>query len=142
MGASTSKRRRRQAARVGTIATLAKRFPAAFVVFERRRRPLKIGIHEDIIAAAPDLDRALLMRALSYTGNRCYLAALRAGAARVDLTGVAVDVVSAEHAAFAAQRVKKKGTKAPQRRPASTGPAPAGITALRAVARAAARGRT
>ena len=34
------------------IELLAERWPAAFSVFERRRRPLKVGVHVDILAAA------------------------------------------------------------------------------------------
>jgi ProP effector len=111
-------------------------------VFERRRRPLKIGIVEDTVAAAPDLDRSALFQALGYyTGNRYYLEGLRTGAARIDLAGAAVDTVSAEHAAFAAERIAKRKPRKVKQAPAA--PSKAGITALRAAARArAARGRT
>jgi hypothetical protein len=38
---------------VATIAAFADRFAVAFVILETRRRPLKIGIAQDIHAAAP-----------------------------------------------------------------------------------------
>jgi sRNA-binding protein len=36
----------------GTIEVLASLFPAAFSVFQGRRKPLKVGIREDLIAAS------------------------------------------------------------------------------------------
>ena len=83
------------------IEQLAERFPQAFVVFEQRRKPLKIGIYDDIAAAingaiAPrELDYALHF----YCHNEGYLRSMRAGAARVDLMGHPGDEVTAEQAA-------------------------------------------
>ena len=51
MGPLSNKKRKVQEAR-NLIAALADLFPAAFTVYEQRRRPLKIGIHDDILAAA------------------------------------------------------------------------------------------
>ena len=52
---------------LAVITLLAERFPACFAIFERQRRPLKVGINQDIIGAvglAPDE----LGRALRYAG--------------------------------------------------------------------------
>jgi sRNA-binding protein len=61
---------------------LAETWPACFFVYERRRRPLALGIHHHILAV---LDGALtpqeLRRALRYhVGNTWYLRAIVAGA--------------------------------------------------------------
>jgi ProP effector len=68
---------------------LAATWPACFSIWEKRRQPLKIGIHLDILAA---LDGAVtpaeLSRALRfYVANNVYRSRLVAGAARVDLNG-------------------------------------------------------
>src|SRR5262249_43328215 len=79
---------------------LAARFPATFSVFERRRRPLKIGISDDIRArfgntiAAGALSAAMRV----YCGNAYYLKACIAGAARIDLEGNTAGTVTPEHA--------------------------------------------
>jgi hypothetical protein len=49
-----------------TIAALAARFPRAFFVYERRRRPLKIGIHLDLAVAAPDIPAKAFEPSLSH----------------------------------------------------------------------------
>ena len=75
---------------------LAETFPACFSIYEQRRRPLKIGIHFDILAA---LDGAVapkeLSRALAvYAGNNSYRSSLVAGATRIDLNGQPAGVVT------------------------------------------------
>jgi sRNA-binding protein len=42
-------------------ALLAERWPACFAIYEQRRRPLKVGIHRDILAA---LDGAVTAKGL------------------------------------------------------------------------------
>jgi ProP effector len=72
------------------IDILAEWFPQAFVVYEARRRPLKIGIHLDIIERTGGaIERQELSRALRiYVANNGYLMrASRPGAVRVDLDG-------------------------------------------------------
>jgi hypothetical protein len=110
---------------------LCERFPAAFFRYEARRRPLKIGIHLDVLAV---LDGAItpaeLGRALRvYVLNQAYRRRLVAGATRIDLDGKAAGVVSAEHA-----------TPTLARKPAPKPSAPPvkrlGIKDLRAIARA------
>jgi ProP effector len=81
---------------------LAEQFPRCFSVYDQRRRPLKIGIRSDILAAAPAFDPVALAAGLKrYTGSLGYLAGMRAGAWRVDLAGNTAGVVTAEEAAFA-----------------------------------------
>jgi len=75
-----------------TIAILCEQFPRCFVQYERRRKPLKIGIHTDLLqvldgAVAPlRLGRALQ----TYVSNPFYLRACVKGAWRYDLAGVHV----------------------------------------------------
>jgi ProP effector len=99
----------RSARAFAVIELLAERWPAAFAVFEQRRQPLKIGIHIDILAA---LDGAVTKTELKlglgyYTNNVGYLHALHEGAARIDLAGDAVGVVSAEAAQQAVQALDR-----------------------------------
>jgi ProP effector len=114
-------------AALATIALLAERFPAAFAVLETKRRPLKTGIAEDILAAAPDLDKAAVGAALRfYCGNPRYRGALTAGAVRVDLAGnPTAPAVTAEEAAHAQQCLaeRKARAKAKAARPAAAKPA-------------------
>jgi sRNA-binding protein len=64
------------------IALLVARFPNTFVMFKRRRKPLKIGIHQDLAAALGEFEH--LSAALEYyTRNIGYLKAQKAGAKRV-----------------------------------------------------------
>ena len=79
-----------------TLELLAERFPACFSVYENRRRPLKIGIHLDILAAldgavTPD-ELALALRC--YVANRIYRSRLIAGAERIGLDGTPVGTVT------------------------------------------------
>ena len=82
------------------IELLAETFPKCFVIFEQRRRPLKIGIHLDVLAAldgavtAEELSRALGI----YAANKWYRESLVAGATRIDLNGQAAGVVTPEQA--------------------------------------------
>jgi|GraSoiStandDraft_47_1057283.scaffolds.fasta_scaffold248263_2 RNA chaperone ProQ/FINO-like protein len=78
------------------IGLLANKFPAAFSCVDRERRPLKIGIHYDILAALGDavtpdeLKHALRV----YTANSFYRAQLRPGVTRIDLAGKPAGVVA------------------------------------------------
>jgi ProP effector len=83
---------------MAVLELLAERFPKYFSIFERRRRPLKIGVHLDILAA---LDGAVtadeLRRALrAYVANKIYRSRLYAGAARIDLGGEPAGIVTPE----------------------------------------------
>jgi ProP effector len=101
------------AATQALIELLAEQFPRAFFVFQRRRRPLKLGIHRDIIAA---LDGAITPEELSaalryYVGNACYLRACRAGAERIDLAGEAAGAVTPEESANSAAVLARRKAK-------------------------------
>jgi ProP effector len=77
---------------------LAEMWPAAFSIYENRRRPLKVGIREEILAA---LDGAVTAAELSlalrvYVSNRVYRARLVAGAVRIGLDGQPAGVVTPE----------------------------------------------
>ena len=56
------------------IELLAETFPACFAIFEQRRRPLKIGIHHDVLAALDGvITQEELSRALAiYAANKWY----------------------------------------------------------------------
>jgi sRNA-binding protein len=73
----------RRAQTTTAIELLAEQFPKCFAVYERRRRPLKIGIYGELLAA---LDGAVTKRELHaalgvYTSNPEYLRTLIAGCA-------------------------------------------------------------
>jgi hypothetical protein len=102
------------AARTALVEELCRRWPT---VFHHRgvivpAKPLKLGIHHDVMGRWPDLDRKLLSAAMGYyCGSNGYLAALRPGAIRYDLDGQPSGEVSAEHAASAKARCKARKTR-------------------------------
>jgi sRNA-binding protein len=85
------------------IALLAETFPKCFSVYEGRRRPLKIGIHKDILAAVNGALTPLeLGKALgAYCSNKVYLGHTRKGAWRLDLDGKPAGIVTADEEAHA-----------------------------------------
>ena len=95
----------RQAQRISDIRAaidlLAETFPNCFSVYQGRRRPLKIGIHNDIAERlAGLLTPAELGRALRhYTSNQFYRSLLVTGAWRYDLSGKHAGEVSPDHGA-------------------------------------------
>lgn len=94
---------------MGMRRVLLERFPAAFKGFGEPKVPLKINIYEDITAAAPELPRDVVRWAVrDYCHGRTYHAAMHAGAERIDLHGVTVDMVSqsqAQHHALHLARI-------------------------------------
>jgi ProP effector len=108
------------------------------------RRPLKIGIHDDLVALLPEVDPQIIGLALKlYTVHSGYLRSLVEGAPRVGLNGAEVGTVTAEaasHAQDLLQRfLRRQAAKEPQQSqtgPAAKTTAPAGIASLRAAARA------
>ena len=102
---------------------LAEKWPAAFSIYENRRRPLKIGIHLDILAAldgaisAPELSVALRV----YVLNRVYRSRLVAGAVRVGLAGKSAGIVTAEQIPLQKTPTKKPPPK--KTAPKKTAPA-------------------
>jgi sRNA-binding protein len=91
------------------IPILARFWPSAFTVVKHRRRPLKIGIHHDLLrATAGVIPRAEIMSALRhYASNIGYLRACSAGAARVDLYANVAGCVSEREAADASARLTR-----------------------------------
>jgi ProP effector len=93
-------RRRPDAEIAACLQLLAETFPRCFAVYEVRRRPIKIGIHSEILAAldgaitAAELGRALRV----YTCNKIYRQRLRPGAVRIDLSGEPCGVVTTDQA--------------------------------------------
>jgi ProP effector len=127
------------------ISTLGATFPKAFFQYERRRKPIKLGIHRDIAALLPTLSTKEIGAAMgAYVHNHFYRSACtKAGAARIDLNGDAAGVVTPEEAADAVKSVagmtaKWKANKAATKEAAARAKAEA-HAAARAVEAAAAR---
>jgi ProP effector len=92
------------------IAQLAELYPSCF---RRPRQPLKIGIHNDIIARHPELRPSLIASALkTYTRSLGYLETLKAGAARIDLEGNPVGTVTAADEEDAKRKIAKAARRA------------------------------
>jgi ProP effector len=85
------------------VELLERKFPACFAVYEKNRRPLKVGIFADLIAAlAGEISEEEIRQALKiYVSNLCYLDRSVAGAARVDLDGADAGIVTAEEERYA-----------------------------------------
>src|SRR4030088_1693362 len=118
---------------------LPERFPAVFT--QTGRRPLKIGIHGELLALG--FDRKLVVVALrSYCGSSGYLSALRDGAARIGLDGQPTGVVTAEEEKIAAAQLTGKLARAKKRRlaAAAEGAKPALEVTVRAPALASSGG--
>ena len=80
---------------------------------EKQRRPLKIGIGEEVRALLPDVDVSAALA--FYAHNTAYMKALVAGAGRIGLDGEPAGVVTAEQEAFARSQLaamqKRRETK-------------------------------
>jgi ProP effector len=94
---------------------LATRWPQTFWVLETRRRPLKIGIYNDVMAAGGFSDPGLRAALRAYTTNTAYRRNLVAGAERIGLDGTACGVVTPEQAAIALEQNDASFRKARQR---------------------------
>lgn len=93
------KKKRPDATVAAVIALLSARWPGAFSILEKKRRPIKVGIHVEILSALdgavtwPELSKALAC----YVANSVYLSRLRVGATRFGLNGgFAGEVTEAE----------------------------------------------
>jgi len=78
------------------IELLAETFPKTFFVYAQRRKPLKIGIDRDLVAA---LDGAVTEHELRldlgwYCRNRIYRSKLRKGAWRIDFDGKVAGMIT------------------------------------------------
>lgn len=103
-----------------TITLLEERWPKAFFLREVKRKPLKIGVDRDIVAAlngtlAPDQLRDALR---SYVAAAGYLRALQPNATRVDLDGLPAGLVSAAAATVAREQLVHTLSKQEARRKA------------------------
>jgi sRNA-binding protein len=91
------------------IGKLAKLFPHCFAL----RRPLKIGIREDIFARAPDIPRDLIVTSLrAYTRCVPYWLLLKAGTPRIDLDGNVAGAVTIEDEAHAERKITQAARRA------------------------------
>ena len=106
---------------------LRERYPALFAAADPK--PLKIGIHHDLLERHPELDLPGLKRALTlYTSRFSYQKALtKLGAIRMDLDGNPAGEVTEEQAEIARQRLAelKSVRKAKESAKAAKSPAPA-----------------
>jgi ProP effector len=119
-------KKRKYAEGVAGIALLEERIPKAFFVREVKRRPLKVGIRNDVIAR---LDGALTPSELSnalrtYCRNRAYLEHMRPGAIRIDLDGNFAGTVSTDDAKRATEELARRLLKAAARREAAAAAGP------------------
>jgi ProP effector len=100
---------------LATITALAMRWPNCFWVYEERRKPLKIGIHVDIMQAGGFEEPALRAALRAYVRNITYRRQLIAGAKRVGLDGLpagaAVTAEEAQHAQEANATFFRKARK-------------------------------
>jgi ProP effector len=92
-----------------TVALLAATWPKAFSVEFAGRKPLKVGIGNEIaVATEGAITQAELDAALNlYCSHKSYLKKLREGAERVDVDGNPVGTVTAEQAATAHRRIQR-----------------------------------
>lgn len=105
---------------------LRERYPALFAAADPK--PLKIGIHKDLLERHPELDLSGLKRALTlYTGRFSYQKLLKAGAVRFDLDGQPAGEVTEEQVEIAHKRLAelKAARKAKDRAKPAKSPAPA-----------------
>ena len=110
------------------ILRLAEAFPKTFFLYAAQRKPLKVGIHDDIRAALGDAmgedELSGVMR--YYCGNEVYMKRCVAGAARIDLDGSPAGEVTAAEAEHAAKLLQRRASKraaleaAPKPPPSST----------------------
>src|ERR1700751_5536572 len=96
------------------LAQLAELYPNCF---RQPRQPLKIGIHNDVIARHPELRPSLIASALkTYTRSLGYLETLTAGSARLDLednrVGTATDADEEDAKRKIAKATRRAAAKA------------------------------
>jgi ProP effector len=103
------------------VALLSEQFPLCFTL-TGEAKPLKIGIFQDLVEklqADPLLSKTQLRQALRvYTSSWRYLDAIKEGVARIDLDGVAGDLIDAQQAEHAAKTLSESKAKAAEVRKA------------------------
>ena len=93
---------------------LIEHFPHAFFKKSNQIKPLQIGIYDEIIdfyerLNTPTFSKKTLREALSYySSSPGYLSCQKTNAARVDLYGNEVDIVTEEQAKYAQQRYQER----------------------------------
>lgn len=91
---------------------LFKRFPRCFAQESNplhHKRPLKLGIKDDIIARCPDLDEKVVGQALAdYVQGKKYAFCCQVGRGRYDLDGRCVGTVTEDEAKFTQQKQKTR----------------------------------
>jgi ProP effector len=98
---------------VDQLATL---YPLCFFREHELRRPLKIGIREDIIAQHAELQPSVIVSALqNYARCVPYWSKLKAGAARIDLDGNVAGQVTLEDEQAANVKIAKAERRAKAR---------------------------
>jgi sRNA-binding protein len=112
---ATKSERKRQART--TLAKLAKLYPAFFAAnASEPHRPLKIGIHRDLIERGLQPSDAQALKL--YVGRMVYQSALAAGGPRYNLDGHACGEVTAEQMADALAKIEAVSKTAQDRREA------------------------
>jgi sRNA-binding protein len=106
---------------IDVIQLLEQRWPACFSVYAVRRRPLRVGIHFQIIAElAGTIAEADIRRAIAiYTSNVKYQKKLKAGKDRIGLDGLPDGKVTEEQEIFASFRIASYNDAEWHRRTAS-----------------------
>ncbi|QMT60366.1 MULTISPECIES: ProQ/FinO family protein [unclassified Legionella] len=103
--------------KLNVIDWLIEHFPNAFFKKGNQIKPLKIGIFDDIIdfyerLDTPPFSKKAIREALSYySASPAYLNCQKENAARIDIYGNEVDVVTQEQARYAHQRYLERYNK-------------------------------
>ena len=114
--------RSRGAAIAATRRALLKRWPNCFSGYMRPKKPLKVGIDKDILAADPELDTEIVKLVLRiYVTHETYRKVMIEGAGRVDLDGNPAGFVTKSQAELSAMMLKRK-VKNTAKALASSGP--------------------
>ena len=86
---------------------LVAHFPGCFLPPHTPKRPLKIGVFEEVLSFFPALNEKHLRRALAdYTSGPSYQAMMLEGAPRYDLNGDISGFVTPEQAAHASKKME------------------------------------
>jgi ProP effector len=119
-----NRKQRKAAGILALVDRLAEQFPNCFSVWERRRRPLRIGIFDDLVATGAMAPAQISLALKFYTANAGYCRALQAGADRIDLHGQPAGKVIVDDAVHAAERLqqlvkRRNGSAKPANSPAT-----------------------
>jgi ProP effector len=106
--------------KMDVIDWLIEYFPNAFFRKANEVKPLQIGIYDELIhffnrLESPPFSNKILKGGLSYySASPGYLKCQKEGAARVDLYGNEIDVVTADQAKYAHQRYQLRYASTPK----------------------------